>query len=156
MMMEIKAHEVEVANSRTPLAYQAVAVRHLVRHSQIVEGPPEWTDTDEPLRAAPKLKPPALPGDTYSPSVDTSGRSLPASIRYGGANPCSTPLISDGKKLRPPPLSREGPPLDCSTPPPHRWPERLTPLGPPLSPRQKVTTPLDRIVRLGETGRRKR
>jgi acyl-CoA thioesterase FadM len=38
MMMEIKAHEVEVANSRTPLAYQAVAVRHLVRHSQIVEG----------------------------------------------------------------------------------------------------------------------
>src|ERR1700736_3255049 len=47
------------------VAYRAAAVRHLVRHSQS-GGRPDWSDTDKPLRAAPKLKPPALPGDTYS------------------------------------------------------------------------------------------
>src|ERR1700680_2818893 len=46
------------------VAYRAAAVRHLVRHSQS-GGRPDWSDTDKPLRAAPKLKPPALPGDTY-------------------------------------------------------------------------------------------
>src|SRR6202048_3868465 len=49
------------------VAYRAAAVRHLVRHSQS-GGRPDWSDTDKPLRAAPKLKPPALPGDTYCKS----------------------------------------------------------------------------------------
>src|ERR1700736_3218905 len=50
------------------VAYRAAAVRHLVRHSQS-GGRPDWSDTDKPLRAAPKLKPPALPGDTYCPRL---------------------------------------------------------------------------------------
>jgi hypothetical protein len=37
----------------------------MLRHSSVEEGQRRWSDTGKPLRAAPKLKPPALPGDTY-------------------------------------------------------------------------------------------
>ena len=37
----------------------------MVRYSAECEKRAGWGDTDKPLRAAPKLKPPALPGDTY-------------------------------------------------------------------------------------------
>jgi hypothetical protein len=30
-----------------------------------VDGTPDWCNMGKPLRAAPKLKPPALPGDIY-------------------------------------------------------------------------------------------
>jgi len=66
------------------VAYRAAAVRHLVRHSQS-GGRPDWSDTDKPLRAAPKLKPPALPGDTYF-NLATSAvkpEKAPERIRYG-------------------------------------------------------------------------
>jgi DNA-binding NtrC family response regulator len=50
----------------------------LVRHSQS-GGTPDWSDTDKPLRAAPKLKPPALPGDTYSILKEAKYETLSAS-----------------------------------------------------------------------------
>src|SRR6516162_5129852 len=43
----------------------------MLRHSLGGGGQARWSDTGKPLRAAPKLKPPALPGDTYLSEVAT-------------------------------------------------------------------------------------
>src|SRR6516164_6739338 len=42
----------------------------MLRHSLGGGGQARWSDTGKPLRAAPKLKPPALPGDTYSKQIE--------------------------------------------------------------------------------------